>query len=544
MTIEKSKLLNFTPIILGTISFLLVVGPTALHPRNIAWLSQGDPAQHYLGWLFFRNSEWSFPIGLNPSYGLELSNSIVFSDSIPLLAFLFKPFSPLLATPFQYFGIWFLVCFILQAWFAWKLIGLISDSLAIRAFGAGLFVFSPPMISRMMQGHLSLVGHFLIIAALYLAFQPRLDRRILMWSLLLAAASLVHAYLLAMIAVIWFSDLAGKTIDNSSVRSCLLEIFTIFTVTGIACWQAGYFTVGQAVSSFGFGFYRMNLLSIIDSNNWSYLLKNIPGSRGDNEGFNYLGLGVIFISILSIPILLIGEIGIKQIAYKYRFICLGLFVLFLFALSNKIGFGSIELIEYPYRGSRFANTFRSSGRMFWPVFYVIYFVVIFVIIRGTGKRTGAFLLGLALFIQIVDTSAGWRNVSKKLDIEPGSAWVTPLVNPFWECAASRYRKVRWILPAHRLPPEWQAVASYAGNHGLATDAALLARVGTSALEQANRQAVDALRTGKYEADSLYFLDDNSFREAVRKVDHSSNLVSRIDAFNIIAPGQINCLDGH
>ena len=29
-----------------------------------------------------------------------------------------------LPEPFQYFGLWFLTCFILQSWFAWKLMGL------------------------------------------------------------------------------------------------------------------------------------------------------------------------------------------------------------------------------------------------------------------------------------------------------------------------------------------------------------------------------------------------------------------------------------
>ena len=39
------------------LSFLMAVGPKSLYPRNIAWLGQDDPATHYLGWLFFRNSE-------------------------------------------------------------------------------------------------------------------------------------------------------------------------------------------------------------------------------------------------------------------------------------------------------------------------------------------------------------------------------------------------------------------------------------------------------------------------------------------------------
>src|SRR3990167_5290282 len=133
--------LNLLPLLIGVVAFFLIIGPRALNPQNIAWLGNGDPATHYLGWAFFRQSPWTFPIGLNPSYGMELGNGIIFSDSNPLLAFLFKPFASLLPMPFQYFGLWLLTCFVLQAWFAWKLVGLISSHVGVRAVSTALFLF-------------------------------------------------------------------------------------------------------------------------------------------------------------------------------------------------------------------------------------------------------------------------------------------------------------------------------------------------------------------------------------------------------------------
>ena len=103
------------PICLGIFACLMVVGPKALNP-TILDLAQGvDPFKDYVGWMFFRNSPWAFPIGLNPTYGLEFSTSVVFSDSIPLMAFLFKAISFVLPETFQYLGIWTLICFMLQA---------------------------------------------------------------------------------------------------------------------------------------------------------------------------------------------------------------------------------------------------------------------------------------------------------------------------------------------------------------------------------------------------------------------------------------------
>ena len=166
-------------ILLAIGAFFGVVGPLVLNPQNIAWLGGGfDPTQHYLGWAFFRNSTWSFPLGLNPDFGMDISSSIVYSDSIPLLAFIFKPFALLLPNSFQYFGIWLLLCFILQGYFAWRLVALLKISPIASLAASLLFIFSPPLFWRIGL-HAALVGHWLILAALYLNFRPRHNGRTL-----------------------------------------------------------------------------------------------------------------------------------------------------------------------------------------------------------------------------------------------------------------------------------------------------------------------------------------------------------------------------
>ena len=133
---------DFLPIGFSLLAFFLVAGPFILDGRNIQWLGGNlDPAQHYLGWALFQEGPWTFPIGLNPHNGLSFSNSIVFSDSLPLFAILFKSLRDFLSQPFQYFGLWTLLCFVLQAWFAWKLLGLIAESNWLKFFGLGLFLF-------------------------------------------------------------------------------------------------------------------------------------------------------------------------------------------------------------------------------------------------------------------------------------------------------------------------------------------------------------------------------------------------------------------
>jgi Family of unknown function (DUF6311) len=491
--------------------------------------------------LFYSHSPWTMPLGMNPNYGLELGNAIVFSDSNPLLAFLFKPFVALLPQPFQYFGIWLLACFVLQAWFACKLVGLITPRFALRLFAAGIFVFAPPMIFRI-GGHPNLAGHFFVVAALYFALHPTLQKRKRVWGTLLSLAALVHAYLLVMVGALWLANLAGQRLKAKlSARDSITELVAVLAAVVIVSWQAGYFVVGSGASGGSFGYYRMNLLSIIDSNNASYILKDIAEAPGDYEGSNFLGLGVILLLLLALPKVLAGESGFLSAARRFPLLLLVFLALTIFALSNKVGIGTTDF-EYrlPQEIIALASYFRASGRMFWPVFYAIVFTAVFITIRGNSHRIAIFLLSGALLAQIFDSYAGWQHVRKTLMASPKSEWATPMVSPFWKEAAMKYKKVRWALPAGHIE-KWQPLASYAGLHGLATDAVYLARIDPYALEKAREAAKAAINSSQYESDALYILDDNAFRIASFNVEKSTDLVFRVDGFNVLAPGWKTCV---
>lgn len=539
---RNDAVLAFLPLLVGVVAFLLVVGPRALDPTNISWLGEGDPATHYLGWLFFRGSPWSFPLGLNPGYGLELSNAILYSDSNPLLAFLFRPFSSLLPAPFQYFGLWLLACFCLQAWFGWKLLGLITDNVAIRLLGTGLFVFSPPMIWRL-QGHFSLVGHFFIISALYFAFNPKLKNRSFSWGVLLVLTALVHAYLLAMVALIWLADLTEKALKkNLPVRESAIELIATILAVGLACWQAGYFSVGGGVSAEGYGLFHMNVLSMFDSNGWSYFFRDIPGGPNYFEGYNFLGAGLTLLFVCVLPVLVSGRVKFARRLGKHLGLLVVLLGLSAFAVSNKIGFGS-HGYEFPLPEFmlQLANVFRASGRMFWPAFYTMVFVMIFLVVRGYKQRVATLLLGFALSIQIVDASVAWAEVRKRTMMEPASGWSTTLIEPFWLEAAAKYERLRYI-PVGNEQPSWRELATYAGVNGLATDVVYLARTGKLATENAERKAAETLRNGSFESETLYIFDDRAFRRASLGADTSKDLLALVDGFNVIAPGWKSCTD--
>lgn len=539
----KHLTISILPVLMGILAFFIVVGPRALNPMNIAWLDNGDPATHYLGWVFFRSSPWSFPLGLNPSYGLELGNSIIFSDSNPLFALIFKPFAALLPEPFQYFGLWFLTCFILQSWFAWKLMGLATANVTLRLLGAGLFLFTPAMIARL-GVHLSLAGHFLILAALYLALRPQNDKRRLAWGALLAATALVHAYLLAMVALIWIADLLAKTLQRHlTLPKALIELVSLFLLVSLCCWQAGYFSVGgSGVGSLGFGLFRANVLTFFDASNWSYVLNDMPGVLGDSEGLAFLGLGGIFLAICAFLVTLQGNSNVIVAVRRRPVLLIALLGLALFAVSNKVGIGAFEF-DYPLPEFFIsaAGIFRASGRMIWPVMYVAIFGIIYVVVRGHTPRTALVLLTIALVIQVADTRAGWMGARKLLMVSPASKWKTPLVDSFWPSAASHYQKVRWVRPQN-LSVKWLTLADYAGTYRMATDAVYLGRVSTVAVEAAQRKADLTLASRKYDADSLYVLDERALLQAAVSLDSSTDVLARVDGLNVLAPGWKQCAD--
>jgi len=537
----------------GFFAFFSFVGWRPLLPSNIAWLALAeDPPTFYLGWQFFRNSNWSWPIGLNPQYGMELSSSILFSDSIPLFAFLFKAFSPLLPAVFQYFGLWLLTCFILQSWFAYKLLGLITKNSLIAMLGASFFLCAPPIIARL-RGHYSLVAHFFILAALYLALAPIGKWRTMKWTALIALSALVHPYLLAIVGAVWCAYILDKCLSKAlSLNRACLEVLLIFGVTASICWQAGYFAINSGLAAEGFGNYRMNLLSVFDPQGFSYLLPDIPKNGGGFEGLNYLGLGLILLimSLLvhaisaptgKIKLLLLRGIQTWPMLFTLM-VCLTVF-----ALTNRI---SIARLEYsfilPQSIESMASIFRASGRMFWPVYYLITFAILYLVIKSFRARSTILLFAGCLLIQYIDTSRIWLDIRKDLAVSPSSTWRSPMESPFWEEAVKYYQNIR-IFPPGNARHNWQIIANYADLHKLPTDAVYLGRVNTMSLEGAIQSAKKRIRTGEFEQNSLYFIDDSFISFAASDSAHplfhlnaKKDLLARIDGFAILAPGWKNC----
>lgn len=544
----KNLYSSFLALALGVIGFLTLVGYRVLDPTNIAWLNISDPSTYYLGWEFFRFSRWDFPIGLNPHYGLDISNAILYSDSNPLFAIIFKIFSGSLPEPFQYFGIWLLLCFLLQAYFANLLMGLVTEDVLCRLLGISFFIFSPILNWRLHEkiGHLTIAGHFFLLAALYLNLKnlihPR--RNLIAWQILLITAASVNSYLLMMTILFWGISLIRQPYwSRGEYKFTLISIAITLGLIVLTCWQVGYFTVsgdGLYIISDYFNYFRMNVLGIIDPGIpeyglWSYLIPDVPGDNHQHEGFNFLGLGFILLIPFSIKPLWSKKHQWLVFFKKNTLLFLVLLILIFISLSHKIGIGS-----WNYQLSlnepivKILNIFRGHGRMFWPVFYFIYWAALALIINHYSKRVAICILGVALVIQIADTSRGWLPIRNYFMMPASSSWSSPLTDPFWDSAAKKYTKI-YRAPGGNAIPHWVTFAAYAGKNHMATDSVYLGRVSPKALILSNTRTMNAITTGIYESDALYILDPGLLSMALTNLNPYQDRLIYADGYYIIAP---------
>jgi hypothetical protein len=543
------------PIFLGIFACLMVVGPKALNP-TILDLAQGvDPFKDYVGWMFFRNSPWTFPIGLNPTYGLEFSNSIVFSDSIPLMAFLFKAISFVLPETFQYLGIWTLLSFVLQAYFAWLVLGLMTQNSWIKFFTCAILVFAPPMLWRVNQ-HTALVAHFMILAAFYLIFSPERTAKQwskgIFWALLLSAAVLTHFSLFVMVAALWAANLVDQIVFSKAgrliqVRNGFLQVIFIGPLIAFLMWQAGYFAVSSASGSLGgYGFFRMNLLSPFDPKGWSYILRTLPLPSDYGEGYMYFGLGLLLLWPFALY-KLVRDQGIKTLLkneiFKHLFLALALVSLALFAITNHIAIGRKEF-GFGISDSIYAiaSIFRASGRFFWPMFYALNLVCILIIIKAYSKRFALILFGFACLLQVVDTSAGWRVMHQQIsDPTKNIPHELNLKNSFWDQAAKQYQEVQLVPPQDK-GPGWDQIALYAAKHHLSTNAVFFARADIGKLSKAQETFMNSLYGSNWNPKTLYVLQPDVVLPAYFHSNPDTDLLVSFDGFAVLAPNWKGCKD--
>ena len=164
----------------GAAVFLWLYGAAVLDPGWDAWILNGydewDIQQHYAGWLLFRNSHWTFPLGFADTIAAPDGTAISYTDSLPWVSIFFKLLRGMLPATFQWFGLYTLLCFALQGAAGALLCtrgARCGAPLAVGAFLSGaLFACLPTLWERAFR-HVALASQWLFLFALYAFLEQR-----------------------------------------------------------------------------------------------------------------------------------------------------------------------------------------------------------------------------------------------------------------------------------------------------------------------------------------------------------------------------------
>ncbi len=393
--------------LMGALVFLMVYGWRVLDFTNVAWLrsSGGDMTAHYLGWVFYRNTPWQWPIGLLDGITSPYKFSVIYMDSIPLFAFIFKLLSPILPEIFQYFGLFGLLTYVLQGVLGNELIYRFTGKSKESIYGSLIFIFSSTVFQRMF-GHTALAFHPIILLCLLVYFSKRdiSERKgVLYWALLMILAVSIHAYFFPMVFAFVCAYYLSELISKEWYRA-LIKIVICLLICFLAMYAWGYFYGTHAMDGGGIGDYNSNLNVLINGAGLSLFGRLIGITATDSiwEAYAYLGLGILMLVTVTL-FDIIQKKKFKNFRRKYISTVLLVIIFCIVSIFPIIRFGTYTLftLNLPARINNLVGIFRSNGRFMWPVMYLIMTAVIVYAIKNFGKR-GRCLLLICVVMQILD----------------------------------------------------------------------------------------------------------------------------------------------
>ena len=523
-------------VVLSVILFCFQYGVEILNPRNILWL-EGDSYTQFIGWSFYRNSNFfTFPLLKIFDYGMDVGSTIIYTDSLPLMAILFKPFSKFLPVDFQYLGMWILICYILTAYFGYKIFNLYFLEFYQKLISVLFLLLSPIILERFSIGHITLMGHWLILFSFYLYLKKNINLKI--WLTIILISILLHGYFFAMVFLVAIFSLIKEFSEKTKPPGEIGIYFIVIISFSLFCLLVfGYFTV-ENIFHGGWGGYRLNIISIINPQglnfSWSQFISDSSiferSKIGDYEGFNYLGLGMI-INVLFAIFLAIKKKKITFSSLNSKLIIIFCLLLIIFGLTNHIAFGPYELVSYnlPEFLKIFTKPFRASGRFFWPVYYIVFISTLVFVLKNLDSRKVLTYALVIVLIQVVDLSGGMRMINKSARYkEYSSLYKEDLQLHQLDSIAKDYEKLIYVFPSYA-PKNWVQLTYFSYKNNLKTNFGYFGRRNETAQDRYIRQIKMQFEENNLSKDSIYyFSNEKLWDDFYSKVKDKSKRIKIID----------------
>ena len=438
--------------LLATVFFFCVYGMRIVDPEYDDWLFNGfnreDLMQHYMGWLFYRKSEWHFPVTLIDGIYYPSYMPVVYTDSIPLFAVVFKLLSGILPDTFQYFGLYGLLSYFLLGGFsAVTVFGFTKDR--IYSVIASLFCSSSMLMLIRVFWHTALSFQWLVVASLYiLLFKERqwnIRKSVAYWSLLTFTAIGVQAYFLPMVFICMVTSniiiiLEGDDRRSGVMRlvSCIVASCSVILFFG---WILGYFY--GSVSNVGvyMGYFSFNYNAFFNNQGLTNLIMELPTIYwGQYEGYAYLGVGVFAVLLSTLFIRLITHRKSSGLLPGKTAVCVAVMsvILMIFAGSNTLSFSDHSVtVPVPEAVYDIWAMFRSSGRMIWPVFYLVVILILSKLRRSCDRRRIVIAISIVcLALQFTENYPFAQRIHSIY--YPKQSYECALKDDIWNSVADRY----------------------------------------------------------------------------------------------------------
>ena len=551
----KNRLLYAASFAAVLIIFHLSYGLQILVPTNISWMmtAMHDWGTHYLGWLYYKNEPWQFPIGGITNYFYPIGTNVGLTDSIPLFAIFFKIFAGILPDNFQYFGIWLFSCHLLAAYFSVRLFLLLKVNHIITFLAVIFIVANPVLIHRGM--HPALCAHWLVLASIYLyCLDPRIvtAKKNLNYQLvLLFLSALINPYMCLMVfgftvtlsARLGFFDkiLSKKYFFAYNATSIIILLLTWYFV-GIVSFNSG-----EVLSVEGsYGLYSLNLNSLYNSSGWSTYLQGLKQvSWHQYEGFMYLGLGILLLLVLLLLYFSYSFLANRiwktpqefpfQLNKKWLIPLVTMVAVFtLFAITHIVSFNDKVLfkVPLPHIFIKLGETFRASGRFFWIPYYLIIFFAIIAIARIRIHTTAKIsILGIILFIQLKDT---WRLINM-YTLSYG-AYHTPLNDNSWQNLMKEYKEIAIYPPfegTYLTKLDYQYFCFLAAKDTKPINTGYVARADYRSMDKYRDSLESSIQNGNLSSTTLYITTAANLNYFSTSLQSNNWGISMLDNYYII-----------
>lgn len=554
MAVEpNATILLVLSIVFGLSNAVALLGLSVINPTNISWIT-GDNATHYLGWAFYRHEScWTLPLAWTERIGYPIGASIALLESIPIVATLLRPLSAILPEPFQYLGLYATLCFVLQAYFGLKLCSRIfSGHIGYTIIGGVFFLLSPPL-TWLLFGHFPHLSHWLILACLDLYFRD-IKVQGLIWFrpyfVILAIAGGVNPYLAVICLLVAISAVGRLVLEYKcgwATAACMLLMAAAVLAGSMLTF--GYLATPDPLAYVapGYGEFSLNLLSPVNPmSHGSILIPPIPLARsGQEEGYNYLGVGVIALLLMNL-VCVPRALSLLRDRRVVPLVGLAL-VCAIAATSSTVTFGSLTLvnIELPRFALVVAQSLRASGRLFWPVHYLLILAALSLAFRMWKGSYRPVIFTLALALQIADLWTLRSQVRAMVDLPVED----PLRSPAWRNLGRNYANLMVIPPFQCGPYEapggtrsYAIFGKLAASQRMRTNSYYAARYTRREIQTHCGDVPRSVLSGdQLEPHTAYVVSD-ALRAVWETTPVKSHSCERVDGFNLctrISPNHVS-----